>query len=159
MADATHLQPEVEQFLYHEAMLLDRRRFEEWLGLFTEDALYCVPNAPDDGDLGETGTLIYEDRLGLKARALRLQHPANPTQLPPPRTQHSITNVVAEPLSADEVRVHSNMVVYLSEGERQAYLPGACEHVLRRQDGTWRIARKNVTLIASERALSQLPVL
>jgi 3-phenylpropionate/cinnamic acid dioxygenase small subunit len=159
MADATRLQPEVEQFLYREAMLLDRRQFDEWLGLFTEDALYWVPNAQDDGDPNEDGIIVYEDRLGLKARTMRLQHPLNPTQTPPPRTQHSITNVIAEPLSPDEVRVCSNQVVYVSVGQGQAVYPGACEHLLRRHNGTWRIARKKVNLIGSDGALAQLPVL
>ena len=33
----------VEQFLYHEARLLDEQRLEEWLELFTDDATYWVP--------------------------------------------------------------------------------------------------------------------
>ncbi len=31
---------EVEQFLYREARLLDERRFDEWLELFTDDVRY-----------------------------------------------------------------------------------------------------------------------
>ena len=30
----------IEEFLYHEAHLLDTQRLEEWLALFTEDATY-----------------------------------------------------------------------------------------------------------------------
>ncbi len=40
------LQHEVEQFLYHEAALLDARRFDEWLELFTDDAEYLAPITP-----------------------------------------------------------------------------------------------------------------
>ncbi len=159
MADAIALLPEIEQFLYHEAALLDSRQFEEWLGLFTEDALYWVPNAGEDGDPSENGIIVYEDRTGLKARAVRLLHPNNPTQMPAPRTRHCISNVVARDMPNDEVLVQSNQVVYMSEGERQVYFPGSCEHVLRRHDGTWRIARKKVSLIVNDRALTQLPVL
>jgi hypothetical protein len=36
----TALRLEVEDFLYHEARLLDERRFHEWLDLFTEDLVY-----------------------------------------------------------------------------------------------------------------------
>jgi len=45
------LQREIEDFLYGEAELLDTRRFEEWLDLFTEDARYWMPmrrNVPPD---------------------------------------------------------------------------------------------------------------
>ena len=31
------LKDEIEQFLYHEAALLDERRYEEWVNLFTDD--------------------------------------------------------------------------------------------------------------------------
>src|SRR5436305_77676 len=39
------LQQEVERFLYTEANLLDARRFEEWLGLLSEDVRYWMPVA------------------------------------------------------------------------------------------------------------------
>ena len=45
------LKDEVEQFLYHEAELLDERRYEEWLTLFTDDVRYWMPmrrNVPHD---------------------------------------------------------------------------------------------------------------
>ena len=34
------LKQEIEDVLYREAELLDKRRYEEWLDLFTEDARY-----------------------------------------------------------------------------------------------------------------------
>ena len=40
----------VEDFLYMEARLLDNRQFEEWMDLFTDDALYWVPAGRDDID-------------------------------------------------------------------------------------------------------------
>src|SRR5258706_14453778 len=33
---------EIEQFFYREARLLDERRFEEWLSLFTDDVHYWM---------------------------------------------------------------------------------------------------------------------
>ena len=35
----------VQQFLFHEARLLDERRLQEWLALYAEDAEYWVPYA------------------------------------------------------------------------------------------------------------------
>ena len=37
------LKNEVEEFLYHEAELLDERRFAEWLDLLSEDIRYWMP--------------------------------------------------------------------------------------------------------------------
>jgi 3-phenylpropionate/cinnamic acid dioxygenase small subunit len=42
---------DVEAFLYREAELLDERRYEEWLDLFTDDCHYFMPmrrNVPHD---------------------------------------------------------------------------------------------------------------
>ncbi|MDP6228622.1 MAG: aromatic-ring-hydroxylating dioxygenase subunit beta, partial [Dehalococcoidia bacterium] len=41
--EALLLHHEVEQFLYHEAALLDEWRLDEWLTFFTDDARYVVP--------------------------------------------------------------------------------------------------------------------
>lgn len=37
------LKEEIEELLYREAELLDERRYEDWLDLFTEDARYWMP--------------------------------------------------------------------------------------------------------------------
>ena len=46
MAERPVTRAEVEDFLYHEAALLDDWRLDEWLGLLTDDAAYYVP--PND---------------------------------------------------------------------------------------------------------------
>ncbi|MCI0800050.1 MAG: 3-phenylpropionate dioxygenase, partial [Chloroflexi bacterium] len=37
------LKDEIEQFLYHEAEILDNRRFADWLDLLEEDIRYWMP--------------------------------------------------------------------------------------------------------------------
>src|SRR5215831_1324381 len=37
------LKQEIEEFLYHEADLLDERRYEDWLALVAEDVRYWMP--------------------------------------------------------------------------------------------------------------------
>jgi 3-phenylpropionate/cinnamic acid dioxygenase small subunit len=37
------LKQQVEEFLYHEAELLDERRYEDWLALLADDVRYWVP--------------------------------------------------------------------------------------------------------------------
>ena len=51
----------IEDFLIHEARLLDERRFEEWRDLFTDDGRYWVPLKPDQQSPDET-SLFYDDR-------------------------------------------------------------------------------------------------
>ena len=44
-----------EQFLVHEARLLDEARFDEWLALFTADGWYWVPSEPEPGQPARHG--------------------------------------------------------------------------------------------------------
>ena len=41
---------ELEQFVYHEASLIDEKRFDEWYELFTDDARYWMPLARGQPD-------------------------------------------------------------------------------------------------------------
>ena len=52
---------EIEEFLYHEARLLDDRQFEDWMALFAKDGVYWIPAMPEQEDpLGEA-SIAYED--------------------------------------------------------------------------------------------------
>ncbi|MPZ15562.1 MAG: aromatic-ring-hydroxylating dioxygenase subunit beta [Chloroflexi bacterium] len=153
------LQHDVEQFLFHEAELIDHRRLDEWADLFTDDALYSAPNAGEEGDPLHEGFIIYEDRRGITERVRRLQHPAALTQVPPPRTRHMIANVVARDGDNGDRVVTSNQVVYFARQGREVQYPGSWEHVLTRVEDQWRIKRKKIVLLTNDRAMSQVPVL
>ena len=43
LLDRLLLEREVEQFLYHEAELLDERRFSDWIDLIADDIHYHMP--------------------------------------------------------------------------------------------------------------------
>ena len=84
-----------EQFLFHEAQLLDTQRFEEWLALFTEDATYWVPLEQNQKDPHETSSLIYDDRTLLELRVKQFRIRARmPGALA--RTIHQVSNVVVD---------------------------------------------------------------
>src|SRR5580704_15055970 len=71
-----------EQFLLHEARLLDDGKFDDWLALFTLDAWYWVPSESDQSDPVETVSLIYDDRRLLETRVRRLASPRMYSQEP-----------------------------------------------------------------------------
>lgn len=65
----------VEDFLFHEADLLDRWRLDEWLALFTDECTFLVPSTDrPDGDPFTEMFLIQDDRFLLEQRPL---HPLN----------------------------------------------------------------------------------
>ena len=77
-----------EDFLIHEARLLDERRFRDWMALFAEDGTYWVPAVPDQKSPFDQASLFYDDRDLMKTRIDRLEHPRIHVQTPPSRTAH-----------------------------------------------------------------------
>jgi 3-phenylpropionate/cinnamic acid dioxygenase small subunit len=151
MTAAALTRAEAEELLYREARLLDERRLEEWLGLFTADARYWIPG----GEAAEPGTevaIVDDDRPTLEDRVTRLRSPATHAQSPPSRTLHLVGNVEVEPVRAEPaaVRVHSVQVIYESRAGQVRSFAARCEHLLVRDGaagGAWRIAEKRVYLV------------
>jgi len=104
---------EVEDFLYHEAALLDRWKLDEWLELLTEDAEYEVPST--DAPLakhGEALFLIADDINRIRARVKRLQDPEAHAESPRSRTRRMIANVRITRQEGDVLHVAANFSVY-----------------------------------------------
>src|SRR5271155_5182806 len=87
------LRERIESFLYYEARLIDEHRYEEWLGLWTEDGLYWVPCNSDDADPARQAMIIYDNRARLGERISRLTSGAAWAQQPRSRTRRLISNV------------------------------------------------------------------
>jgi 3-phenylpropionate/cinnamic acid dioxygenase small subunit len=137
-----------EQFIAHEARLLDEQRFDEWLALFADDGRYWVPlqgAAQQEG--AAHNALADEDRLLLSLRIARLKNPKAHSQHPRSRCQHVLqaSTQLAGDDSACELR--TPFLYIESRGERQLLLAGACTHRLVRAGGEWRIRCKRVDLL------------
>lgn len=139
---------EAEDFLYHEAALLDAWKLDEWLALFTEDAVYRVPsNDRPDGDSRSTLFTIADDINRLRARVHRLQDPNAYAESPPSRTRRMVSNVrVVAPL-----QVESNFTVHRFRrgGDERTYV-GRYRYSFRVAGGKARIAVREAILDAME---------
>ena len=154
------LKEEIEQFLYHEAELLDERRYEEWLALFAEDAQYFMPmrrNVPHDEPereftrAGSDVNWFDEGKDTLTRRVKQILTGIHWAEEPPSRICHMISNVqvVSAPSGAasGEVTVKSRFLVYRNRVETETdFLVGKREDVLRRVNGGWQIARRKIIL-------------
>ena len=145
----------VEQFLYHEARLLDEQRLEEWLALFTDDATYWVPLEQGQQDPVGTSSIIYDDRTLLELRVKQARHPRAHARLPLARTVHQVSNV----MPYDEFTVRSNLVLIEFRQEKQRTWGALVEHRLRPEGDSYRIAHKRVDLVNSEAELDGIAIL
>ena len=144
---------EIEQFLHREAYFLDEHRFEEWLELFTDDVEYVIPLREHvQGDVAPPGhPIIQDDKTMLMARVRKHQTGLSHVETPRSMTCHLITNVlIEEGPGPDERLVMSNFVVRQARKLRdEAWWVGRRRDHLRRVEGSWRIARREVILDAT----------
>jgi len=150
---------EASALLFREAHLLDTLRLEEWLGLFTQDALYWIPINEHEPP-SRTAAIVYDDALRREERVDHLLHMPFPAQRPRSRTVHVIANVLFDEAASPsgEVLVRSNQVIYETRlgdhtqvglGELAVNV-ASVEHRVRRVDETLRIAGKKILLINRE---------
>jgi len=148
-----------EAFLYHEARLLDSGRLEEWLDLFADDATYWVPLEREQKDPLETSSIIHDDKTLLGLRVKQARHPRAHARLPLARTVHHVGNVMVVSDTKDEVTVASTLTLTEFRNEKQRVWGALVEHRLRRENGSYRIARKRVDLVNSEGELDGIAIL
>jgi benzoate/toluate 1,2-dioxygenase beta subunit len=148
-----------EEFLVHEARLLDEGRLEEWLELFTDDATYWLPLEKDQRDPLETSSLVYDDKTLLGLRVKQARHPRAHARLPLARTIHQVGNIKIDSQTGNEVVIHSNLVLVEFRSEKQRIWGALVEHRLRPQGDSYRIAHKRVDLVNSEGELDGIAIL
>ena len=151
-AAARNTRAEVEEFLFHEAALLDEWRLDEWLALLTEDARYEVPsNDRPDADPGGTLFTIADDMDRVRGRITRLKDKDAHAEFPRSRTRRLISNVRIVGRKASELRVEANFVVYrFRRDESVREYVGRYRYVLRAGRGGLKIARRQAVLDAME---------
>jgi benzoate/toluate 1,2-dioxygenase beta subunit len=124
----------VEDLLIREAALLDARKLDEWLALYTDDCTYWVPAAQGQASGKDHVSHIYDDRKLLETRVRRLQHAMAHAQTPQSRTVHLITN-----MRRDGDAVLSNQLVIEYRDGRTRQFAGHCRHEI--VDGKIRFKR------------------
>ena len=137
---------DVEQFLYRQADILDERRWEEWLGLFTDDGIYWMPASADQ----ETGegqpNIFWEDHYLMDMRIRRVEHPYAHSQKAGHRTSHVVSNVMIQSESDDEIIATSRFHMVEYRLDEQRYFGGKYTHRFARMDAGLKIKLQRVDL-------------
>jgi p-cumate 2,3-dioxygenase beta subunit len=141
---------DIEDFLYHEAALLDAWRLDDWLALLTDDATYRVPsNDAPNADPASALFTIADDMHRLRGRVTRLKDPHAHAEFPPSRTRRLISNIRI--VESQPLIVEANFIVHrfrANESVRQ-YV-GRYRYGLVVKDGKLKIKSREAILDAME---------
>ena len=143
---------EVEDFLYHEAALLDAWRLDEWLALLTEDATYRVPsNDRPQSDPKSALFIIADDIRRIRARVTRLKDPHAHAEYPRSRTRRMVSNVRI--VEREPLRVEANFIIHRFRGndDVRQYV-GRYRYTLARDGTRLKIQSREAILDAMELA-------
>jgi 3-phenylpropionate/cinnamic acid dioxygenase small subunit len=156
------LKQEIEEFLYHEADLLDQRKFREWLDLLAEDLVYFMPirrnvkfgehEERENTRQGEGISWFDEDKWTVTKRVEQILTGVHYAEEPLSRVTHMVSNIRLLDIKPNEahpaeVTVGCRFLVYQSRVEYENYtFIGRRTDTLRRHGDTWLIARRELIL-------------
>lgn len=150
------------EFVALEADALDRRDYDTWIALFTEDARYWAPydweaEAPQD-----TTNILYDDMPRLKLRLTRLTGGDVHSQDPVSRTIRSIglalppqDSTWEPPDGADEVITVPFQLTERRRKQTAAYA-GRFTYWLRRDGDGFKMSAKRIQLLDADGPLGNL---
>jgi 3-phenylpropionate/cinnamic acid dioxygenase small subunit len=135
---------------------MDEHRYDEWLALWTDDAVYWVPSNNDDLDPMQNVSIIYDDRRRISDRINRLKSGMAYAQKPPSRMRRVVSNLEVEEIGSDEVTVYSNFVLTeIRRGVRNIW-SGRTVHRLRMENGDLKMGFKKVLLLENDAEIPSL---
>lgn len=151
-------EPDVARLLATEAMLLDQRRFTEWLELWAPDGCYWIPVDPDLAEGLDAVNHVLDDLARLRARVDRLLGPGAHTEEPPARSTRVLGATIT--IASDELtHVMTPFVLTAHRQGRTTLMSGHYDHHLRTTADGHRIVTKRVNLIDADAPLNALPTL
>jgi 3-phenylpropionate/cinnamic acid dioxygenase small subunit len=156
------LKADIEDFYYHEADLLDDRRFRDWLDILTDDISYFMPirrnvkfgqhATRENTRQGEGISWFDEDKWTLTKRVEQILTGVHYAEEPLSRISHMVSNVQIKAVRSaleqvDEIDVTSRFLVYQNRVEYETYtFVGRRNDMLRRTGNGWKVAKREILL-------------
>ena len=142
-------------FVVNEARLLDAKQYEAWNNLFTDDAIYWIPAAPDQEDGLTHASHMYEDKLLRDLRIERFKSPRAYSQQPASRCHHLLQTPVvqARDNAANRYQVRTEFHYTEAQGDEMQFFVGTVFHHLTMVDGALKMTLKRVNLLNCDAAL------
>ncbi len=152
MENVNRLKRDVAELIQWEATLLDRRRWAEWIDLYTEDAVYWVPSwaneeeTTDDPDT-QLNLIYLRNRGGLEDRVFRIESRDSYASVPLDRTVHVVGNILIDKVDGEEITALANCLIHTYGKKGGMTRASLYDFVIRRVGDDLRIMRKKITFI------------
>ncbi|MEN4918542.1 aromatic-ring-hydroxylating dioxygenase subunit beta [Achromobacter spanius] len=160
-ADCATTPDALKAFVYHEAMLLDTQRYDEWLSLYAEDGLYWMPLAQDQppGDLAPS--LLYEDLLLLRLRIQRYGNPRAHSLHPAVRGLRILQapQLLASDADTGQHQLRTPFLYVETQGDTQRMLAATAIHTIEGRPGQFKLRMKKVVLLNADASLPAFQLL
>ncbi len=142
-------------FVVNEARLLDAKQYDAWNALFTDDAIYWIPAAPDQEDGLTHASHMYEDKLLRDLRIERFKSPRAYSQQPASRCHHLLQSPVVQARddAANRYQVRTEFHYTEAQGDEMQFFVGTVFHHLTMVDGALKMTLKRVNLLNCDAAL------
>lgn len=156
------LKQEIEEFLYDEAELLDSRQFKAWIDTLADDLVYFMPmmfnvkfgqhEEREKTKLEQDISWFNEGKWTLTKRAEQILTGVHWSEEPLSRLSRLVSNIQLTSIGKDEegrdeVHVRSRFITYQNRCEHEEYYFAGKRHdILRREDGVWKLARREIHL-------------
>ena len=147
------LQHDVEQFLYRQAALLDTKRWQDWIDLFTPDGIYWMPPDASYKTWDGQPAIFAEDKNLMAVRMLRVLHPDAWSQRPLWETNHVVSNVsIKKVLKNDDLEITSRFHMMELRRDDVRHFAGLYTHQLKKTKSSYRIKLQRVDMANAQAA-------
>ena len=148
---AGDVQREVEQFLYRQAELLDGKHWQAFIDLFAADGVYWMPVTREQTEWEGSPSIFAEDKLMMEIRKGRVSHPNAWSQAPMWETNHLVSHVAIESITAGAIEVRSRFHMMELRRDSVRHFGGSYRHsLLRDASGALKNKLQRVDLFNSQ---------
>jgi 3-phenylpropionate/cinnamic acid dioxygenase small subunit len=146
-------QHDAEQFLYRQAALLDEKKWQDWIDLFTADGVYWMPPEPAHTTWDGMPAIFAEDRNLMAVRMGRVLHPDAWSQKPLWGTNHVVSNVIVDKAARNgDLVVRSRFHMLEMRRDDIRHFAGQYTHHLKKVKGGYRIKLQRVDMTNAQAA-------
>jgi len=147
------LQHEAEQLLFRQAALLDEKKWQDWIDLFTPDGVYWMPPDPSHTTWDGMPAIFAEDRDLMTVRMKRVLHPDAWSQRPLWGTNHVVSNVIVGKAAKNgDLVVRSRFHMMELRRDDVRHFAGQYTHHLKKSKGGYRIKLQRVDMTNAQAA-------